>query len=80
MFKFITGMIVGVILTFTLSAITDESIDDLEYDPDFDEDIYGKKLKLEFEKFIRPEVRMNGAEALKAQLEQDLLSVREILK
>ena len=40
MFKFITGMLIGVILTFTLSAITDESIDDLEYDPDFDEDIY----------------------------------------
>ena len=50
------------------------------YIDDFNEDIYGKKLKLEFVKFIRPEVRMNGAEALKAQLEQDLLSVREILK
>ena len=37
MVKFIVGMIVGVVLTFTLAAITDESPDGLEYDEDFDD-------------------------------------------
>lgn len=37
MFTFVIGMIVGVVLTFTLAAITDESPDGLEYDEDFDD-------------------------------------------
>ena len=41
MVTFVIGMIAGVVLTFTLAAITDESADGLEYDEDFDDyDIY----------------------------------------
>ena len=36
MVKFIVGMMAGVVLTFTLAAITDESPDGLEYDEGFD--------------------------------------------
>ena len=37
MFTFVIGMIAGVVLTFTLAAITDESTDGMEYDEDFDD-------------------------------------------
>ena len=37
MFKFIIGVIVGVVLTITIALITNESDYGLEYDPDFDD-------------------------------------------
>lgn len=45
---------------------------------DFDADIYGETLILEFIKRIRDEKKFDGLEALKQQLENDRLATREI--
>jgi riboflavin kinase / FMN adenylyltransferase len=46
---------------------------------DFNEDIYGKKLTLNFVTFIRADARLNGLEALKQQLKDDEIKSRMIL-
>jgi riboflavin kinase/FMN adenylyltransferase len=38
---------------------------------DFDEDIYGRELRVYVKKFLRPELKFNGLEELKAALAQD---------
>ncbi|MBP7345337.1 MAG: riboflavin kinase, partial [Sediminibacterium sp.] len=38
---------------------------------DFNRDIYGKKLVIRLEKFLRGEVKFNGLDELKAQLNAD---------
>lgn len=45
---------------------------------DFDADIYGETLILEFVKRIRDEKKFDGLEALKQQLENDRMATREI--
>lgn len=40
---------------------------------DFDEDIYGRELRVYVKKFLRPELKFNGLEELKAALAQDKL-------
>jgi riboflavin kinase/FMN adenylyltransferase len=40
---------------------------------DFDEDIYGRELRVYVKKFLRPELKFDGLEALKAALAQDKL-------
>lgn len=47
---------------------------------DFDEDIYGKDLTIEFVKFIRTERKMNSIDELQLQLMQDEKEARLILK
>ena len=37
----------------------------------FDQDIYGRNLKVTLRKFLRPEQKFAGLEVLKAQLGQD---------
>lgn len=49
------------------------------YIDSFSEDIYGKKLRIEFIERIRPERKMESEAELKAQLEQDIQTVRDIL-
>ena len=46
---------------------------------DFDMDIYGRTLRLEFIERIRPEMKFAGLEALKAQIQVDVDRVRELL-
>ena len=46
---------------------------------DFDGDLYGKQIRVQFIDRIRDEVKFNGLDALKAQLEQDRGKVKEIL-
>ena len=46
---------------------------------DFDGDLYGKTLKVWFIDRIRDEVKFNGLDALKAQLENDRLEAKKIL-
>ena len=46
---------------------------------DFDGDLYGKTLKVWFIDRIRDEVKFNGLEALKQQLEQDRSTAKNIL-
>jgi len=43
---------------------------------DFDEEIYGQTMRLEFEWRIRPEQRFSGLDALRAQIEQDVDEVK----
>lgn len=46
---------------------------------DFDADLYGKTVTLEFVKRLRPERRFQGPEALVAQITEDVKQVRDIL-
>ena len=46
---------------------------------DFDGDLYGKKLTLEFAEFLRPEQKFNSLEELKQQIHLDVEKTTEIL-
>jgi len=46
---------------------------------DFDEDIYGEEMRLEFVRRIRPEMKFAGLEALKGQILADVEEVRSDL-
>ncbi len=46
---------------------------------DFDADIYGRTLRLEFINRIRPEMKFPSLDALKAQIQADVQQVRELL-
>lgn len=46
---------------------------------DFDEDIYGQEVRLDFVGRIRPEMKFSGIEELKAQIAADVTAVRERL-
>ncbi|MBT6329688.1 MAG: riboflavin biosynthesis protein RibF, partial [Kordiimonadaceae bacterium] len=46
---------------------------------DFDHDIYEHLIKVEFVDFIRPEMKFDGLESLKAQIEKDCVTARELL-
>ena len=44
---------------------------------DFDGDLYGQEITLEFHRFLRPETRFDGLDALKAQICRDAQATRE---
>ncbi len=44
---------------------------------DFSENIYGEELKLEFIRFLRPEIQFKDVESLKIQIAKDVQVVRE---
>lgn len=46
---------------------------------DYDEDLYGMNLQLDFIKFLRPEQRFSSPNALIEQIHQDILNAREVL-
>jgi len=46
---------------------------------DFDADIYGEDVRLEFVRRVRPEMKFAGREALKAQIAADVEAVRQIV-
>ena len=46
---------------------------------DFEGDLYGRPIKLDFMHRIRPEMKFSGLEALKAQIHIDVAQVRELL-
>jgi riboflavin kinase/FMN adenylyltransferase len=46
---------------------------------DFDDDLYGRDIDVEFIDFIRPDRRFDGIEALKVQMAKDCDKSREIL-
>ncbi len=46
---------------------------------DFDADIYGRTLRLEFIDRIRPEMKFAGLDALKAQIAADVAQVRQLM-
>jgi len=47
---------------------------------DFDGDLYGKTIRLEFVSHIRPEQKFSGLPALKAQIDADVAEVRRRVK
>ena len=47
---------------------------------DFDGDLYGKQLTLEFHKFLRPERKFDSLEALKKQIQSDAAETRTLLR
>jgi len=47
---------------------------------DFDGDLYGHRVKVEFEQFLRSEQRFSGIEALAAQLKVDVVNARRVLE
>ena len=47
---------------------------------DFDGELYENNIEIFFEKFMRPERKMNGLDELKSQLSKDEAMAREILK
>ena len=46
---------------------------------DFNQEIYGQQMTLTFEKYLRPEMKFNGLEALIAQMTQDVETGRAYL-
>ena len=44
---------------------------------DFDSDAYGKLIKVELIRFVRPEMKFDSIDALKDQIKSDLISARE---
>ena len=47
---------------------------------DFDRDVYGQELKLEFVQYLRAELKFDSVEALLEQIDADIVQTREILK
>ena len=43
---------------------------------DFNANLYGRQVRVEFYKFLRPEMKFNSPEALKAQIQQDAKDAR----
>jgi riboflavin kinase/FMN adenylyltransferase len=46
---------------------------------DFNGDLYGKHLSVEFVHYIRPEAKLDGLAALKAQIAKDSDAARKVL-
>lgn len=46
---------------------------------DFNGDLYGRTLSVAFEAFIRPEMKFDGLESLKAQIARDATTARDLL-
>jgi riboflavin kinase/FMN adenylyltransferase len=47
---------------------------------DFDQDIYGETLQVHLQHYLRDEVKFNGLEELKMQLQKDKLAAIEVLQ
>ena len=47
---------------------------------DFDRNLYGQELKLEFVQYLRAELKFDSVEALLEQIDADIVQTREILK
>jgi riboflavin kinase / FMN adenylyltransferase len=47
---------------------------------DFDHDVYGQELKLEFVQYLRAELKFDSVEALLEQIHADIEQAKRILK
>jgi riboflavin kinase/FMN adenylyltransferase len=72
--RYLAATNVGVRPTVNGSAVTVEA-----HLLDFDADIYGRTLRLEFIDRIRPEMKFTGLDPLKAQIGADVAKVRTLL-
>lgn len=69
-----TAVNVGVRPTFGGGELLVEA-----YILDFDDDLYGDQLTLEFVEYIRPELRFSGVDELVARMDQDVDRARAVL-
>ena len=60
----------------TVGTGTEASVE--TYVLDFSGDLYGRELRVEFLKFLRPEMRFESTEALHARIEKDIAAAREV--
>ena len=44
---------------------------------DFEGDLYGKKIRVYFEEFLRPEIKIKNAEELAKQIESDIKKAKK---
>ncbi|MEM6282559.1 MAG: bifunctional riboflavin kinase/FAD synthetase [Chloroflexota bacterium] len=65
---------VGYSPTFGNEAVTVET-----FILDFDGDLYGQQMTFTFEKYLRPEMKFNGLEALIEQMQSDVATTRDHL-
>lgn len=72
--RYMAATNVGISPTFMNKAVTVEA-----YLMDFERDIYGEMLTITFEKYLRPEQRFDGLEALIEQMGRDVAVGREFL-
>jgi len=62
-------------------TVSNERIVGVEtYIDDFNQDLYGQKIVVSFLEFIRPEMKFNSIEELKAQMESDIQVARKYYK
>lgn len=47
---------------------------------DFEDDIYGEKIQVNFHEFLRPEIKFDSIDALKTQIEKDKESARKFFR
>ncbi len=47
---------------------------------DFSGDLYGRTLRVAFNEFLRPEMKFDGIDAIKAQIEKDCAEARRVLE
>ena len=47
---------------------------------DFEGDLYGKEITLEFHKFLRPERKFASLQELKQQIQQDAAQAKKLLR
>ena len=73
--RYMAAANVGYSSTFGNESVTVEA-----YLLDFDRDIYGKTMNLTFEKYLRPEMKFDGLEALIQQMAQDVEVGRQFLQ
>ncbi|HVF26324.1 MAG TPA: riboflavin kinase, partial [Anaerolineales bacterium] len=74
--RHMTAISIGINPTFT----PDKQVPSVEaYLLDFDEDIYGKQLKIEFITRLRDELKFDSVERLVAQIWQDVEETRKLL-
>ena len=61
--------------TGTNPTVCDKTLRAETYIPEFNGDLYGKEIKIEFIKFIRPEIKFKSIDDLKKQIAEDLKKI-----
>jgi FAD synthase len=47
---------------------------------DFQEDLYGKEISIDFVRFLRPEIKFSEIKELQKQIDNDIKEARKILE
>ena len=75
--KYMAAMNIGINPTFT----PDKQISNAEaHILDFNQDIYGRDIKIEFVARLRDELKYNSVKALVEQIQLDIIKTRDVLE